>query len=1017
MLDPVVAAAIRMPQIFTANLLVIGLVRGLIISVLAMGIVLVYRSSRVINFAVGNIGIPCAALLAIMAGKGNWPYWPSLILAVALGAVAGTVIELTIIRRLFKAPRVIVLVATIGIGQLAIAVTRSFPDYKTGELQTAYPSPFTSSWEIGSVTLKGSQLLALIVVPLITIGLWWLLGHTRFGDAVKASATNADLARLTGISPKLMSTAIWTIAGFLSAVAIILYATEQGSSELVQIGYETLLLGMTAALFGRMTSFPLAVVGGIVIGLLYQVLFYNFPNLPGLTSFVLFLIVLVLVARMSRSDETGGESFAFAPRVPPVPERLREIWWVRHMPLIIGLTALAIAAVMPLLRTKSETHQTFTFIAAFALCAVSVTVLTGWAGQLSLGQMAFGGIGALTAAAFVRGISLNIGWRSNRFVQGSVRPVPFLVAVALVVAGLSLLAMIRRQRARRVPIVIGAVVLFVAAGIVLTGVMDKSVDVFGEPALHRLPFGLAIIVGALVACGVAVAVGIGALRVKGLLLAVSTMAFAIAASDYLFPRPIFVETEGARNVALPRGKLGPIDLAHRNRAYYWVTLAALAITIVLIAHLRKTGVGRKIIGVRENEAGAAALTISAARTKLTAFALSGFIAGFGGALLGGAALIIGYNERFFRVDDSVSVVSMAVIGGLGSLAGAVVGALWVVGLPYLFDESQVVGLFTSSLGLLIILLYIPGGFTQIGYWIRSQLLTWLEKRLPERPVKTTTAPPQALRKIRTADLVLNADGSVLTTDKLTVTFGGITAVNQVDFRANPGEVIGLIGTNGAGKSTLLNAIGGYVPSTGSVTLLGRDVTGFPAHQRAEAGLGRTFQAATLFPELTVRECVMLALEAREPTSFWGSLLWVPSIRSESRKRTEAAELIDFLGLGRYADRFVAELSTGTRRIVELASVLAVAPSVICLDEPTAGVAQREAEAFGPLIKRVQQELDATLIVVEHDLPLILSISDRIYCLEAGAVIAEGDPATVRSDPRVIASYLGTDERAIQRSNA
>jgi ABC-type branched-subunit amino acid transport system ATPase component len=166
----------------------------------------------------------------------------------------------------------------------------------------------------------------------------------------------------------------------------------------------------------------------------------------------------------------------------------------------------------------------------------------------------------------------------------------------------------------------------------------------------------------------------------------------------------------------------------------------------------------------------------------------------------------------------------------------------------------------------------------------------------------------------------------------------------------------------------------------------------------------------------VRETVQLALEAREPTPFWGSLLYW-SHGKERRKREQAAELIDFLGLGRYADRFIAELSTGTRRIVELASVLAVAPRVICLDEPTAGVAQREAEAFGPLIKRVQHELGATLVVVEHDLPLIMSISDRVYCLEAGAVIAQGTPAEVRADDKVVSSYLGTDDRAIQRSNA
>jgi len=250
-----------------------------------------------------------------------------------------------------------------------------------------------------------------------------------------------------------------------------------------------------------------------------------------------------------------------------------------------------------------------------------------------------------------------------------------------------------------------------------------------------------------------------------------------------------------------------------------------------------------------------------------------------------------------------------------------------------------------------------------------------------------------------------------------VRFGGLTAVDHVDFAASHREVVGLIGANGAGKSTLLNAIGGFLPSKGRVDLIGQDVTGLTAHERARLGLGRTFQAATLFPELTVREVVLLALEARQPTSFWGTVLFLPrSSRLERSRRLEAAELIDFLGLGRYADRFVAELSTGTRRIVELAALLAVAPRVICLDEPTAGVAQREAEAFGPLIKRIQSELDATLVIVEHDLPLMMAISDRVYCLEAGRVIAEGPPAEIRVNPLVVASYLGTDERTILRSN-
>jgi ABC-type branched-subunit amino acid transport system ATPase component/ABC-type branched-subunit amino acid transport system permease subunit len=941
--------------LYTGNLLFQGLVDGLQYALIAMGLVLVYRSSRVINFAVGELGVPAAALLGVMAGAHGWPYWPSVIAAIAVGTLSGTVVELVVIRRLFKAPRVIVLVATIGIAEFAQAVTLTLPDYKTGSLQTTYPSPITSQWQLGNVTVQGTQLLVLIVVPLITIGLWWLLGHTHFGEAVRAAATNADLARLTGISPKMISTAIWTIAGFLSAVTIILVATQNTTSDLVSVGPQTLLIGLAAALVGRMTSFPKAVAGAIALSILNRLLFFNFPDQTGLAQFVMFLIVVALVARMSRADDTGGESFAFAPRVPPIPERLRDIWWVRRMPQLLAGLALLVAVGLPLLVTESSKHQIYATILAFAICAVSVTVLTGWGGQLSLGQMAFAGIGALSAAALVRGASLNIGWHSTRIINGHIPRVPFVAAVLL---------------------------------------------------------------GAVFACLIAVAVGLGALRVKGLLLAVSTLAFAIAAEQYLFYRPFFTGQTDSNTVQLPRGKLGPIDLTSLNRNYYYFVLAFLVIVLLIMSRLRKSGVGRRIIGVRENEPAAAAFTVGAVRSKLTAFAVAGFVAGLGGALIGGLFVTIGFTERFFRVEDSLALVSMAVIGGLGSLGGAVFGALWVVGLPAFWPSNTVVPLFTSSIGLLIILLYLPGGFTQIGYWARSMLLGWVEKRMPAAPPKTVTAPPSSLRQAQVHALKTNADGSVVATHALTVRFGGIVAVDSVDFAAHPGEVIGLIGTNGAGKSTLLNAIGGYVKSGGTVELLGREVSSLPAHRRAQAGLGRTFQAATLFPELTVRETVQLALEARGATSFWATVCYLPSAtRKERAKRAEAAELIDFLGLGRYADRFVAELSTGTRRIVELASVLAVAPRVICLDEPTAGVAQREAEAFGPLIKRVQQELDATLVVVEHDLPLILAISDRVYCLEAGGVIAEGRPDEVRNDPRVVASYLGTDERAIQRSNA
>jgi ABC-type branched-subunit amino acid transport system ATPase component len=207
------------------------------------------------------------------------------------------------------------------------------------------------------------------------------------------------------------------------------------------------------------------------------------------------------------------------------------------------------------------------------------------------------------------------------------------------------------------------------------------------------------------------------------------------------------------------------------------------------------------------------------------------------------------------------------------------------------------------------------------------------------------------------------------------------------------------------------------PAVGRDTARCAAVTNQP-HRRAGLGLGRTFQDAALFPDLTVRETVQTAVETRARAHLAPVALGLPGARrAERAKRAHADEVLDFLGLGPYGERFVSELSTGMRRIVELACLIATDARVLCLDEPTAGIAQREAEAFAPLLLRVREELGASMLVIEHDMPLVMSISDRIACLDAGALIAVGPPEAVRNDPRVVASYLGTDERAIARSGA
>jgi ABC-type branched-subunit amino acid transport system ATPase component len=239
----------------------------------------------------------------------------------------------------------------------------------------------------------------------------------------------------------------------------------------------------------------------------------------------------------------------------------------------------------------------------------------------------------------------------------------------------------------------------------------------------------------------------------------------------------------------------------------------------------------------------------------------------------------------------------------------------------------------------------------------------------------------------------------------------------VSLVVNPGEIVGLIGTNGAGKSTLMNAISGFAPVTvGTIEVFGTNVARLGPPDRAALGLGRVFQDARLYPDLTVAETVAVALEAHDRTELVPSLLALPpSWRAERRKRAEAGELLDGFGLGRFADTCISELSTGTRRFVELACLVATRSRLLLLDEPTAGIAQREVEQFAPYIADVRAALSASVLLIEHDMPVVMSLCDRIYCLSAGEVIAEGTPNEVRNDERVVESYLGNDMRAVDRS--
>ncbi len=261
---------------------------------------------------------------------------------------------------------------------------------------------------------------------------------------------------------------------------------------------------------------------------------------------------------------------------------------------------------------------------------------------------------------------------------------------------------------------------------------------------------------------------------------------------------------------------------------------------------------------------------------------------------------------------------------------------------------------------------------------------------------------------------------LLETAGLIKRFGGITAVNDVDLQLRDGQILGLIGHNGAGKTTLMDCISGFLPIDGGrIRLRGHDITEWAPHERARGGVARSFQDALLYPTLTVAETIAVARERHlASTDIVAAALQLPaSYESEMAVAAKVDELIELMGLGAFRQKLTGELSTGSRRIVDLACILAQDPRVLMLDEPSGGVAQKETEALGPLLLRVRDQVGCSVLVIEHDMPLLRTICDEMVALELGGVIAQGTPEEVLEHPAVIESYLGTDDTAINRSGA
>jgi branched-chain amino acid transport system permease protein len=892
-------------QIFLFVLL--GLASGALISGIGLSVVLTYRGSGVINLSTGAIAMLGGyAYWALNTGKiASLPAAAALPLSLLFVLACGGLIEFAVFRPLRNASPLAKLVSSLGI--LLIAQSSMLLAFGTTPQPAPQVLPQSGFTFDGSVVGWNVFILTGIIL-VVTAGLGAAYKWTKFGLATRAAAENESAAMLGGLNPARISLVNTLLASLLAGVIGILAAS------ITQLDPETLPLqiipALAAALIASFTSFWVTTIAAFGISILYSLINYMsaqswFPQsggvaLPGVTDLLALLIIIAVL--FWRGARIPGRGEIVERRLPEAP-RPRHLW----------RTALlsAAAGVVLLIVFPYDFRQALINTLIGGIMALSLVVITGYVGQISVIQLSLAGAAGFT----VSHMAVNFG-------------ITFPVAA---LAGIA----------------------------------------------------CAVLIGIITA--------ISAVRVRGVSLAVVTLAGVVAIENFGFTNTTW--GGGSTGSPVPELKwfgldLGPnagfrgIDGNVPSPVFGFVALACLVLLGVWVGFIRRGRLGQRMLAVRSNERAASAAAVNPRTVKLYAFTIAAVIAGVAGVLY--AYDFGSVSQDRYDPFTALSIIAFAYAGGISLISGAVFAgsvtaqALIPYALQNWFGLDGNWFLLFGGLILIFTLLQNPTGVA--GDFYRR---THKKVRVQAPDVDASTR-ERITPRTKRPDLSGRPSAPV---EDLSVRFGGVHAVSEVTLHVKEGELVGLIGPNGAGKTTLIDAVSGFVRSAGTVKLGDRDLGGLPPYDRARAGLTRTWQSTELFDDLNVIENLTVAE------------------RDNSEGEAQARETLAVVGMDWAAEAEPSQLSTGQRKLVGVARALVARPTLLCLDEPAAGLDTTESEELGVALRRLADG-GQSMLLIEHDMGLVLSICDRVVVLEFGRVIAEGPPEVVRQDPRVIAAYLG-----------